>query len=164
MYTVPATAAAKLTKVPRESPQPHVWDQAAPFDATALASTAVAAAAAAVTEVGVGGKSFGTGGRGGSYARLFGLKHPRSHRRVDVDPLGSFKKNHYRVSKTTKGGDETEVGKVGRIDTRAEQVDRVNDAGEEEGAMSTSGKSSSAEVRVHSDRRVVKYCGSDLLL
>lgn len=40
-------------------------------------------------------------GRGGAYARLFGMRHPGTHRRVGVDPLDGFKKDHYRGGSTT---------------------------------------------------------------
>lgn len=54
-----------------------------------------------------GGQAKGVGvpgGRGGSYARLFSLKHPGSHRRVGVDPVADFKKEHYRGSNAKGGG------------------------------------------------------------
>lgn len=69
-----------------------------------FANSAAVAAAAAAARLGRG-KPPGTidcddHGGAGSYSRLFGLKHPGSsnHRRVGVDPLGEFKKEHYRVS------------------------------------------------------------------
>ncbi|CAM9176610.1 unnamed protein product, partial [Hapterophycus canaliculatus] len=62
-------------------------------------STAVAGEEGAASAAASAGTSASTStSRGGAYARLFGMKHPGAHRRVGVDPLDGFKKDHYRGS------------------------------------------------------------------
>lgn len=53
---------------------------------------------------GGGAPSAASKGGGGAYARLFSMKHPGSHRRVGVDPLDNFKKEHYRIGAEKGGG------------------------------------------------------------
>lgn len=67
------------------------------------ASATAAAAAATATD------------RGGAYARLFGMKHPGAHRRVGVDPLDGFKKDHYRGSTIPTDASATFVGDGGVV-------------------------------------------------
>ncbi|CAM9655573.1 unnamed protein product, partial [Sphacelaria rigidula] len=106
LHTVPATVPTKTSSASRanapQTAKPHIWRQAARPNAVNFANSAAVAAAAAAARLGRG-KPPGTidcddHGGAGSYSRLFGLKHPGSsnHRRVGVDPLGEFKKEHYR--------------------------------------------------------------------
>ncbi|CAB1099993.1 unnamed protein product [Ectocarpus sp. CCAP 1310/34] len=110
-YSTAAAVAAKeqqQQQAHHPNPKPHTWVPATP----AKTSSALMAAAAATATRGSpnsGGKHLhavvgGEGktstapatGRGGAYARLFGMIHPGAHRRVGVDPLDGFKKDHYR--------------------------------------------------------------------
>ncbi|CAM9172771.1 unnamed protein product [Ectocarpus sp. 12 AP-2014] len=119
-YSTAAAVAAKeqqQQQAHHPNPKPHTWVPATPAKtSSAFMAAAVAAAAAAATRSSPnsGGKHSGgkhshafvggegktstasATGRGGAYARLFGMKHPGAHRRVGVDPLDGFKKDHYQ--------------------------------------------------------------------
>lgn len=93
------TAAATLS--PRE---PYIRGPVPP-PKSSTAKTATAAKAVAETEDAgndavPGGEQYAgtTSSRRGAHANLFRMKCPGSHRRVGVDPLQAFKKDHYRFS------------------------------------------------------------------
>eukprot|EP00903_Cladosiphon_okamuranus_P012027 g11292.t1 len=110
---------------PYPQPKPQMWAPTAPAQSSSALLTAAANAAGAAAEVATAAATRSTTpraggthskaargddagaaalaaaavaatGRGGAYARLFDMKHPGAHRRVGVDPLDGFKKDHYR--------------------------------------------------------------------
>ncbi|CAM9548995.1 unnamed protein product, partial [Scytosiphon promiscuus] len=107
MAAVAATAQHQRQR-PRPNPKPHTWAPAVTAKApSALMAAATTAAASAATRTRAPVPNIS-----GAYARLFGMKQPGAHRRVGVDPLDGFKKDHYRGSMTPTNTCETLVGQA----------------------------------------------------